>query len=494
MKSLLNLLAFGGLVLAPIRAEAQGITSTFDWQYRLLEGSTLLDDCLPCARPSIPQPLRGSFRLVLIEALPISTRYELRDISFLATSSTGSNSTLRGEGTYRISGQLAVMQDMTLQVVLSDPSYVTTNKTFTNEVRTIDRSWPVIEIDLAQTDFDLGHFYSLHLLAAPLREIWFSTVGGLTASKWQSPTNRVSAGDFISDSGRIVRSNAQLMSKLGLMPGPVLQDIGIDAVDIMPGGEILFSLNAPVFSETMGQLKHGDLLSDRGKIFRSNEELMAAFEPQPTGIDYGLDAAQVMADGAIYFSITTNAVAPKAGMLFRGDILSDAGTRIRSNQQLLSRFHPPVVDHDYGLDALRVWPSGEIWFSTEEGFNDTALGQILAGDILSDQGFVVVHNLELVSAFAPLEDVADFGLDALYIVTDATPPAAAPKINSIVGPGPGGNITLDWTGDGRVFQLEKAAAATGPFAPVSPCMVDLNWLDSRATQNHSNGFYRLRQW
>jgi hypothetical protein len=491
MKSLLSLLAFGGLVFAPIRADAQG-TATLDWQYRLLEGSTLLDDCLICARPTIPQPLRGSFRLVLVEALPISTRYELRDISFLATSSTGSNSTIRGEGTYRISGQLAVMQDMALQVVLSDPNNVTTNKTFTNEVRTINRSWPVIEIDLAQTDFDPAHFYSLHLLAAPVREIWFSTVGGLTASKWQSPTNRVSAGDLISDSGRIIRSNAQLMSKLGLMPIPPVT--GIDAVDIMPGGEVLFSLNTDVFSETMGRLGHGDLLSDRGKIFRSNEELMAAFELQSTGIDYGLDAAQVMADGTIYFSITTNAVAPKAGMLFRGDILSDAGARIRSNQQLLSRFHPPVVDHDYGLDALRVWPRGEIWFSTEEGFNDTALGQILAGDVLSDQGFVVVHNLELVSAFAPLEDVADFGLDALYIVTDATPPETAPKINSIVGPGPGGNITLDWTGNGRVFQLEKAAAATGPFAPVSPYMVDLNWLDSRAAQNDSNGFYRVRQW
>jgi hypothetical protein len=276
------------------------------------------------------------------------------------------------------------------------------------------------------------------------------------------------------------------------MPG--LPNLGIDAVDVLPGGEVLFSLNEAVFSETMGQLQHGDLLSDRGSIFRRNEELMAAFAPQPNSIDYGLDAVQVMTNGAIYFSITTNVTASKAGMLFRGDLLSNEGTRIKSNQQLLSRFQPPVVDHDYGLDALYVWPSGEIWFSTEEGFNDTQFGQILPGDVLSDQGFVVYHNLELVSAFAPIEDVADFGLDALYIVTDTVSPAPVPKIISVIGPGPGGGLALSWTGSGRVFQLEKATTLTGPFAPLSPIMVDLNWFDSSAVQSYSNGFYRLRQW
>src|SRR3989442_5667566 len=309
MKSLFSLLAFGGLVLSPLRAGAQTTATALDWQYRLLEGSTLVDDCLICARPTILQPMRGSFRLVLIEDVPPFTRYELREISFQAGSSTNAPYTVLGGGTYQISGEVAILQDMTLQVGLSDPNNVTTNKVFTNDVRTIDRAWPLIDVDLVQTDSNLVHYYSLHLLAAPLREIWFSTVGGLTASIWQSPTNRVSAGDLISDSGRIVRSNARLLSKLGLMPG--LPDLGIDAVHVAPGGEVLFSLNEDVFSETLGQIHHGDLLSDRGKIFRRNEELMAAFAPQPAGIDYGLDAAQVMTNGAIYFSITTYVGAPQ---------------------------------------------------------------------------------------------------------------------------------------------------------------------------------------
>jgi len=492
MKSLFSLLAFGVLVLAPLRTGAQTNASALEWHYRLLEGSTLLDDCLICARPSILQPLRGSFRLVLIEETPAVTQYALRDISFLAGSSTNATYTIQGEGTYQISGAVAVFQDMTLRVDLSDPNNVTTNKVFTNEVRTVNRAWPIMEIDLVQTDSNLVHYYSLHLVAAPMREIWFSTAGGFTSSKWQSPTNRISPGDLISDSGRIVRSNAQLLGKVGIMPG--LPDLGIDAVDILPGGEVLFSLNGAVFSETLGPLQHGDLLSDRGSIFRRNEELLAAFAPQPASIDYGLDAAQVMTNGTIYFSITTNVPTSKVGMLFHGDIISNEGTRMRSNQQLLSRFRPPVADHDYGLDAFYVWPSGEIWFSTEEGFNDTLFGQILAGDVLSDQGFVVYHNLELVSAFAPMEDAAEFGLDALYIVTDTVSPAPAPKISSVIGPGIGGGISLNWTGDGRVFQIEKAIAPTGPFAPLSPLMVDLDWFDPGAVLGYSNGFYRLRQW
>jgi len=491
MKSLFSLLATGALVLLPQRLGAQANATGIDWQYRLLEGSTLVDDCLICARPTILQPMRGSFRLVLIENTPLFSRYALRDVSFLAGSPTNEAYSVVGAGTYQIGGEVAVLQDMTLQVVLSDPNNVTTNKEFTNDVRTIDRAWPIIDVHLVQTDNNLVHYYSVHLLAAPLREIWFSTGGGFTASKWQSPTNRVSPGDLISDSGRIVCSNSRLLGKLGLTP--VVPDLGIDAVDIGPGGKVFFSLNEAVFSETLGPIQHGDLLSDRGTIFRKNEALLAAFAPQSTGIDYGLDAVQVMTDSTIYFSTTTNVITSK-GMLFRGDVLSNEGKLIKSNQQLLARFHPPVVDHDYGLDALYIWPGGEIWFSTEEGFNDSQLGPILAGDVLSDQGYVVYHNLELVSAFAPIEDVADFGLDALYIVTDTIPPPPIPKISSVIGSSPVGDLSLNWTGSGRVFQLEKATIATGPFAPISPLMVDLNWLDSRATQSYSNGFYRLRQW
>jgi hypothetical protein len=334
----------------------------------------------------------------------------------------------------------------------------------------------------------------MDLLAAPVREIWFSTASGLTASKWQSPTNHVSAGDLVSDAGRVVRSNPKLLSGLGIMPG--LPEIGIDAVDIAPGGEILFSLNKDVFSEILGPIQHGDLLSDRGKIVKRNQDLLAAFNLADTNSDYGLDAVQVMTNGEIYFSIATNAVSPGIGGLSIGDVLSDQGRVVKYHFELLANFHPPpsLVDQDYGLDALYVWPGGEIWFSTEQGFQDLQLGPILAGDLLSDQGYIVVRNLELTSAFAPVEDLADFGLDALYIVTDATPPAPAPRIVSIENAAPSGDVTLQWDGLGRAFQLEKAGDVAGPFLPASPIIPDSNWIDSGDAQTNSKAFYRLRQW
>ena len=113
------------------------------------------------------------------------------------------------------------------------------------------------------------------------------------------------------------------------------------------------------------------------------------------------------------------------------EALNDRGLETLTPLQLVNwsneegaRFRPPLVVPDYGLDAVHVWPSGEIWFSTEEGFQDGALGPIAAGDLLSDQGYVVYRNLELLGPFAPIEDLADFGLDALFLVSDAVPAVA----------------------------------------------------------------------
>jgi hypothetical protein len=198
----------------------------------------------------------------------------------------------------------------------------------------------------------------------------------------------------------------------------------------------------------------------------------------------------MMGDGQILFSITTNVISANTGMtLSRGDILSDRGQVFRTHQQLLARFHPSQTNTDFGLDALYVWPGGEIWFSTEEGFQDAFLGPILPGDLLSDSGYRVFGNLELVSAFAPVEDASNFGLDALFIVTDFIPPAPAPRLLGI-DPHFGGPVS--WEGQGKVFQLERASALTGPFIPISPIISDSTFTDILPTQPQF--FYRLRQW
>ncbi|PYI82679.1 MAG: hypothetical protein DME26_16805 [Verrucomicrobia bacterium] len=459
------------------------------WAYRLVEGSYLVDDCLICERPTIQWPLRGTFNLALVEENPLFRRFAVRDINFVTRSDPPYVTT--GQGTYQIGGEVALRQDMVLDVEVNGQ-----RKIFTNDVATVERREPMIEIHLVQTNQDLIHFFSLDLVAAPVREIWFSTAHGMTTS---NSNKTITFGDLISFSGRVVKSNADLVGHLGFMP-PV-PTLGIDAVDIASGGEILFSLNDAMFSEKLGQIGGGDVLSDRGRIVLKSADLMANFAPKPSLPDYGLDALMVMPDGEILFSITTNLMSATAGGITHGDILSyrvvggAATNRVyKTNQQLLSAFRPANAAPNYGLDALYVWPSGEIWFSTETGFNSQIYGPVSDGDLLSDRGKIIFRNLELVSAFAPVEALTNFGLDALFIVTDVTAPVSPPKFLNLALNSQNGNVPLNWDGPGKVFQLEKAPDVVGPYLPITPIMVETNFTDVGTLTNSTKAFYRIRQW
>jgi len=105
----------------------------------------------------------------------------------------------------------------------------------------------------------------------------------------------------------------------------------------------------------------------------------------------------------------------------------------------------------------------------------------------------VFGNLELVSAFAPLEKPTDFGWDALFIVTDAITAAAPPSITGIVADLSTGNVVIQWKGPGRVFQLERAGTLGGPYLQLSPIIPDLFFNDAGVLRNQGQSFYRLRQ-
>jgi hypothetical protein len=333
--------------------------------------------------------------------------------------------------------------------------------------------------------------YTLRIAAAPLREIWFSTVNPFTAGAGSAAPNLVRGGDLLSTVGRIVKRNADLFTSVGAFPPA--PDLGLDAIDILPGGEIAFSLGTDITSQTLGLLQEGDLLSNKGRIIADNQALLSAFNPSLTK-DYGLDAVQILDTGEILFSVRSDAYSDKLNIaLHLGDLLSSSGTIVRSNQQLLSRFQPAIGTNDYGLDAIYVWPSGEIWFSTEQDFQDLALGAIAAGDLLSDQGYIVYRNADLLSAFSPTTEPADFGLDALYVISDATPPAPPPLLQLQIDASATG-AGLKWQGQGRVFQVERADALSGPFSPLSPILPDLSFGDLNALTNRNEEFYRLMQW
>lgn len=257
-------------------------------------------------------------------------------------------------------------------------------------------------------------------------DIWFSTETSFTVG---SPDGRpdavtqVGGGDLLSWTGQVVRYNGELAGRLGIMP-PV-PPLGLDAVMLAPGGAIWFSFKettAPIWSETLSTwLQHGDLLSESGAIVRTNEQLLAKFERMPPVTEAGLDAITRAPNGSFLFSTTTDFFSQRLGeVVRRGDLLSDRGVIALRNQDLLRNFqiHNPAMKSaavDYGLDAVILRSNTEIWFSTEVGFQDARLGPISDGDLLSTAGYVVARNFDLVAAFAPVEDVDSFGLDAMAV-------------------------------------------------------------------------------
>jgi hypothetical protein len=462
------------------------------WRYRLLPGSYLVDDCLICGRPTLFYPLHGTFELVRVSENPLFSRFELREINWATRSEPEYR--LSGEGRYEYGGEVAVTQELVLKVQVKTPDF-NKAKTFTNEVRVAQALPPALEIHLDQTDENLIQFFRLDLVAAPVREIWFSTVNRMTAGIWPGPDNVVTAGDLLSDDGRLVIAHDDLLYSVRVEAGLASPEAALDALDIGPGGEIFFSLRSDTTSTSLGEVHHGDLLSDRGRVVKTNRELLAAFQPPAGTGEVGLDAAHVRDDGEILFSTTLDVASEKLGVkLTSGDLLSDKGQLVKSNKELLAAFQPAGERADYGLDALYLWPSGEIWFSTETGFRDASGRVILAGDLLSTQGRVIYGNLDLVSAFQPLEDLADFGLDAVFVVADAICPAPPPRLVATAIGDTSRDVTLRWAGPGRVFQVERAEDVRGPYVPVSAIVPGQSWSDIGAARNKPAAFYRLREW
>jgi hypothetical protein len=472
-----------GLMLSALRTavEAQQTQSGLVWSYALVDGSQLVDDCPICDRVPIIRPLRGTFQLSLLEQGPLFSTYALENLSFTAGDTNGPTYKVVGNGTFRVGGEVALQQYIFLEVSIDNGF---TNKLcfFTNAVSSVSRLWPMIQVGVDQTNGTMTQQFHLDIAAAPLREIWFSTTQAFKVGIWNPPTNLVSAGDLISSVGRVVKRNQELTRNLGIMP-PV-PDLGLKDLDVLPGGEIAFSIETAAWSETLSaQLSPGDLLSDRGRLVRTNQQLIAAFlPPPPAPSDVGLSALQVMGDGEIYFSVQAKFFSGKLGRVVQpGDLLTDLGAIVKAN--------------NCGLNAIYIWPSGEIWFSTQNGFYDSNSNYYAPGDLLSDQGYVVYRNSELLAAFQPAGSMADFGLDALFVVTDVTPvgPAAKLGLPQLTNQPPA-SLSFLRSGGSRAFQLERALDAAGPYVPVGPITTDAVFLDAGVLMNQTQAFYRLHQW
>lgn len=456
-------------------------------RYTLLGPSYFVDDCLICGRPTILEPLRGTFVLTLVQDTPPYTRYTIDEVSFSTGDPRVVTRKITGSGSFERFDEFARLQGLTLTLSVQD-SATNVPAFFTNATPAVSKPFPVIEATLVQTNGTLAHTFTLHLLAAPVSEIWFSTTQPLKSTNAPVEGSSFSGGDLVSMGGRVIRSNPDLVSHLGVMP-PV-PDLGLDALDLGSGEETFFSLPIDIFSETLGALQHGDLLSSRGMIQKRNQELLTPFEPVSTS-DAGLDGFQFLTNGELLFSIQSDVATTNKQVLSRGDILSDQGRIYLTFQELMANFQP-ATNSNMGVKAFRVLPSGEIWFSVQDGFTDKNLGVIQAGDLLSNLGYPVFRNQDLVAAFGPTDPTMDYGLDTLWVVTDTTPAKPPPKL--IPPTVAHGSLNLAWEGPGVVFQVERASGPLGPYYPVSPIVPQNSWDIPVSADSTSNGFFRVRQW
>jgi hypothetical protein len=486
-----------GALLA-VASGASGQSSNPPWTYTLVNGSQLLDDCPICDHVSRPVPMTGTFQMRLLVQGPLFSTYAVEDIAFQAGLPGGTTYKITGEGSIRIGGELANLQFLALTLLIDDGANPVLDG-YTNDSYQVTRWWPMMQVSAPETNGTPARVYHLWINAAPFRELWFSTTQSFTSTNWNPPTNALSAGDLFSSLGQVAKRNSQLCGRLGIQPP--LPDLGLKDFGILPGGEIAFSIARDVFSETLGQLHAGDVLGDRGRVVRTNLPLLSAFVPSPVPpAGGGLGALEVTDDGTIEFTVQTNFYSAKLGRTVQtGDLLDDGGNVIRTEEQLLARFNPAKPAADYGLSAVYLWPlNGEIWFSTTQGFYDTSTNYYAAGDLLSDQGYVVYRNSELLSAFAPAGGGTNYGLDALYVITDV------PPLGNGLGPAtlfppqptnrPPASLAFGWKAMGHVFQLERATNPAGPYSPASRIDTAGPFVDPGVLTNQAQAFYRLHQW
>ena len=460
------------------------------WRYQLLHESGYVDDCPPCAaRPTLEWPLRGSFQLTPGDSNPLFQRYALTGVRLTVGGGPPGGILLEGSGTLEVGGEVALIHRLTLRLaVQTDTGREIVD--FDSGPQPGEPQWPWLDLKVSEVDPRLTRVLSLHFDAMPIRDLWFSTRNGFTASLPGPDPVRVSGGELVSDQGRVVVTLDDIRSALQLTEPTDLMNL--DAADVTTGGVVEFSLGADAVSGTLGTVHHGDLVSLAGQRVAGYPEFGAAIAPEPPTPDLGLDAVQQRSDGTRLFSTQEAVFSERLGTVVgRGDLMSSTGKLHATNRELLKAFHPLNPDQDYGLDAVFVWPTGEVWFSTEDSVALEGGRFLLDGDLLSSTGRILYGNLELLQQFSPLEDTFNFGLDALVIATDATDPVPEPPVARLQVDDAQAEARLEWTGKGRFFQVEGAAAVSGPYAPVTPVVAGSGYT---IPISGTTAYFRVRQW
>lgn len=457
-------------------------------RHRLLPGSTFIDECLVCGRPDIIEPLSGRFDLALIDENMLFSRHAVLDAWFENRNGDAIGRSLHGGGRYSIGGEVILLHPMRLDLAVVGWGTERKARFTNNPAGTFDR-WPRISEELWEVDGTPESSFRLHLRSAPVRALWFTASHGMTPGGMLPPGRHLEGGDLLDDSGRVVKPFAELLKPLELKPGTPVK---LDAFTVAPEGEVWFSLTEDAESVRLGLIHEGDVVSDRGRRVFTNAELTRNLGFMPVVADLGLDGIQLLSDGEVLFSMRRDQFSESLGAFVQhADIVSAKGTVVYQGKELLAPFQPKLPADEIGLDAFHVWPNGEVWFSTSVSFQSgfPEIGQVMDGDLLSSDGQVIYRNLELVREFQPLEDLANFGLTGVFLVSDlhVTPGAPGLKLTPANGTGA---WTVTWSGQGRVFQVEAVSDLRLPSHPRTEIGLDrtIRW------QPVGNEFLRVRQW
>ncbi|HVV73666.1 MAG TPA: hypothetical protein VHI52_19535, partial [Verrucomicrobiae bacterium] len=133
-------------------ANVGGWAQTNTQVYSLADGSLLTDDCPICDRLPTVLPLTGTFKLSLLEETPLSRRYQLTDIDFQAGSKSNRLYTVSGTGVYEVGGEVAVSQNMFLDVQVNPNGVGPIEALCANSDRTVSSAWPKLRIHVDQTN------------------------------------------------------------------------------------------------------------------------------------------------------------------------------------------------------------------------------------------------------------------------------------------------------------------------------------------------------
>ncbi len=134
--------------------------------YELLSGSTLVDDCLECERPTVILPISGTFVLQLEESIPGAMTYRVSDLVF---SDDRGGYTGSGSGLYRRLTTFPPAHELELNLTIDGVDGIELSA----EVAVAETPWPGIEIEVGETgERDPLHVYTLYLIAAPRPLTW----------------------------------------------------------------------------------------------------------------------------------------------------------------------------------------------------------------------------------------------------------------------------------------------------------------------------------